>query len=145
LSTTLAQGCWLKGCRPMRKLQECRVLIVEDELLLAMDVEDTLRGAGCVHFAFAATVEDAIDKVHTWQPDVAILDLNLQGEKAFPVADLLDDAAVPFVIVTGHSRSILPSRHQSRPLLGKPCHPNLLLNTLEHMVSAPGVLNQGRS
>src|SRR5262245_2060901 len=104
----------------MRQLSECRVLILEDEILLALDIEDILRSAGCPHVAPVGTVADALDFVAAWHPDVAILDLNVHGEKSFPVADALDDAGIPFVIVSGHSRTILPERHANRPFVGKP-------------------------
>jgi DNA-binding NtrC family response regulator len=122
----------------MRNLGECRVLIVEDEILLAMAHEGILREAGCGQLAVAASVSDALAKVRTWRPDVAILDLNLQGEKSFPVADVLEEAGVPFVIVSGHNPTILPARHADRPFLGKPCPPHLLLVTLRQMLDTTG-------
>jgi CheY-like chemotaxis protein len=125
-----------RGDHPMRMLRDCRVLIVEDEVLLAMDLERVLEDAGCTSVATAATVDDALEKVREWQPDVVVLDLALRGEKSFPVADTLDDANIPFVIMSGHSPRIVPPRHAARPFLGKPSHPDLLLQTLQHLVSA---------
>ncbi|WP_178130380.1 response regulator [Reyranella sp. CPCC 100927] len=104
----------------MTGLSRCRILIVEDEILLSMALEGMLREEGCEQFAFAATVEDALGKVAEWRPDVVILDLNLQGQKSFPVADALEDHDIAFVIVSGHSRAIVPERHQQRPFIGKP-------------------------
>ncbi len=120
----------------MRNLSDCCVLIVEDEILLAISQEGILRDAGCRCIALAASVADALEKVRTWQPDIAILDLNLHGEKSFPVADALEEAGVPYVVVSGHNRSILPARHADRPFLAKPCPPNLLLATLREMIDA---------
>lgn len=118
----------------MPQLKECRVLILEDEILLAMDVEDLLREAGCVHLMWVATVADALESVGARRPDVAILDLNVNGEKSFPVADALNEAGVPFVIVSGHSRTIVPARHGKRPFLGKPYDRGELLRVVQHMV-----------
>ncbi|TXL82129.1 response regulator [Vineibacter terrae] len=121
----------------MPNLEECRVLIVEDEILMAILHEDVLRDVGCRHLAVAASVDEAVDKVRAWQPHAAILDLNLQGEKSFPVADALDAAGVPFVIVSGHNRSILPAHHAGRPFLDKPYPPQLLLAALRQVLDNP--------
>ena len=115
----------------MRSLEGRRILIVEDEVLLAMEVEDVLAEAGCTDIVVAGTVQAALERVRRWRPDGAVLDLNLHGEKSFPVADALDEAGVPFVIVSGHSRSIVPGRHAERPFVEKPSHPQQVVRTLE--------------
>lgn len=111
-------------------LSGCRILIAEDEILLAMALEELLRDAGCEQFAIATRVDDALEKIRTWRPDVATLDLNLRGQQAFPVADALDDDGVPFVIVSAYSHSSIPARHSARPFVGKPFRPDLLVQTL---------------
>ena len=84
----------------------------------------------------AATAEAAMQMVRESRWDIVILDLNLQGEKSFPVADALAEAGIPFMIVSGHNRSILPARHADRPFLAKPCPPRLLLATFRQMIEA---------
>jgi DNA-binding NtrC family response regulator len=115
----------------MGSLAGRRILIVEDEILLAMELEDMLAEAGCTDMVTAGTVQAALERLHRWRPDGAVLDLNLHGEKSFPVADALDEASIPFVMVSGHSRSIVPSRHAERPFVEKPSHPLRVLRTLE--------------
>ena len=118
----------------MRQLSERRILILDDDILVALDLEWTVRQAGYGNVVTVATVADAVQHVEAWQPDIAIIDLNVSGEKSFPVADVLDDAGVPFAIVSGHSRDIVPARHAERPFLGKPYDPGMLVRTLRQMV-----------
>ena len=113
---------------------DCHILILEDEILLVLAMEATLHDAGCDNVTSVGTVASALEEVEQRHPDVAILDLNVNGEKSFPVADALDDAGIPFVIVSGHSRDIVPARHSARPVLAKPYDPAQLLGTLSHMV-----------
>lgn len=127
----------------MPKLKDCRVLIVEDEMFVALDHEATLRGVGCTGLATAATIRSALEKIRSWHPNIAILDLNLHGEHTFPVADALDDADVPFVIVSGHSRRILPARHEARPFLDKPSRPHVLVQALQEALDA-GIADSAR-
>lgn len=120
----------------MRTLEASRVLIVEDEVLLAMGLEQVLIDAGCREVATASTVTEARQKVAGWQPDAVILDLNLFGEKSFPVADTLSEMGIPFVILSGHSQGIVPERHAARPFLVKPCDPSDLVRALHGLVNA---------
>ena len=108
----------------------CRILIVEDEILLTMALEALLHQEGYGQLAIVATVDDALEKVAAWAPDIAVLDLNLHGQKSFPVADALDERGVPFVIISGHSHGIVPDRHSARPFLSKPFEPNMLLQVI---------------
>jgi CheY-like chemotaxis protein len=127
----------------MSNLKDCRVLIVEDEMFVALDHEATLRGIGCTGVATAGTIKSALEKVHGWHPDIVILDLNLHGEQTFPVADALDDAHVPFVIVSGYSRRILPARHENRPFLDKPSRPHILVKALQDALDAQASSSNG--
>lgn len=121
----------------MPGLSGSRVLIVEDEVLLMMALEAMVREAGCEQLAFAARVEEALATVANWDPDVAILDLNLHGRKSFPVADALDDRGIPFVIVSGHSQDIVPDRHKQRPFVGKPFDSGHLLSQVQQLIEHP--------
>jgi DNA-binding response OmpR family regulator len=114
----------------MGSLAGRRVLVVEDEILLAMELEDVLAEAGCKDIATAGTVQAALEQVRRWRPDGVVLDLNLHGEKSFPVADALDEAGIPFIIVSGHSRAIVPRRHIERPFIEKPSDPRHVVRTL---------------
>jgi CheY-like chemotaxis protein len=81
-----------------------RVLLVEDELLVAMEMEEALRGLGCEVLGPAATVEEALRlaQVDAGRIDAAVLDVNLAGRPSFPVADLLAGRGVPVVFATGY-------------------------------------------
>ena len=108
-----------------------RVLVVEDEALIALDIEIMLQSLGCVVVGPAATVAEALRVlVAEDAPDAAILDVNLGHEQVFPVADRLVECQVPFVFLTGYSPDILPSRHRARPVESKPCRAEALARLL---------------
>ena len=92
------------------RLNGFRVLIVEDELIIAMELESLLRRLGYVVLEPAPTIQRALRAVTDQQPDVAVLDMNLQGERATPVAEALQEQGVPFVLVTGYGSERLPER-----------------------------------
>jgi CheY-like chemotaxis protein len=98
------------------------VLIVEDELLVAWDIEQTLKAAGVRVLGPAASVGSALSLLSTQRPDAAILDLNLRGELVTPVARRLRDMGVPFVLSTAynHLRSDDEQAFSGVTNLGKP-------------------------
>jgi CheY-like chemotaxis protein len=103
------------------RLKGLRILIVEDELIIAMELESLLGRLGCVVLDTAPTVKRALDAVGCQQADVAVLDMNLQGERATPVAEALQEQRIPFVLVTGYGSERLPERAlQDAPCLHKP-------------------------
>lgn len=88
-----------------------RLLVVEDEYFLAADLAARFRAEGASVIGPAASVEDAMNLIEAGGPiDCAVLDLNLQGEQAFPVADRLLERSVPFIFTTGYDRSAIPAR-----------------------------------
>ena len=99
-----------------------RVLIVEDEALVAMLLEDMLVDFGCTPVGQANTIEQAVALAGDPEVglDFAILDVNLGGRPVFPVAQLLADRGVPFVFATGYGASGLPEGWSDRPTLQKP-------------------------
>lgn len=103
-----------------------RVLVVEDEALVAMLVEDALLDAGFTVIGPAATVEEAMNFLATERPDAVVLDLNLAGETSTPVADALASRGIPYVIATGYGASGLPAGHQQAMVLAKPYDPSEL-------------------
>jgi DNA-binding NtrC family response regulator len=111
------------------------VLIVEDEPLIAMDLEMVLNEAGCASVSTATTLADAIAQIGARRFDVAVLDVTLHGSKVYPAADALAERAVPFLFMTGHSTNAMPERHRDRPLLGKPYDPAGLIATVARVVS----------
>lgn len=104
-----------------RTLSGRNVLVVEDEYFLADDLAMSFRAQGASVVGPAASIDDALDLLDGGaRVDGAILDVSLQGEKAFPVADLLLERNVPFVFSTGYDRSAIPARFAGVTLCEKP-------------------------
>jgi CheY-like chemotaxis protein len=100
--------------------QSLAILIIEDEPLIAMMLEDFLDSLGHRIIAVADTVSEAMTHVDAGGFDVAILDVHLKGESAWPVADRLAEGGFPFVLATGGLVDPPPQRHAAAPLLAKP-------------------------
>ncbi|UIK08861.1 response regulator [Neorhizobium galegae] len=97
-----------------------RLLIVEDEMMLLMLLEDILTDLGCRSVSIAATVKQALALIDSQPFDVAILDVNLNGEKSFPIAEALAARHVPYIFATGYGIDAFPENYRDRPLLPKP-------------------------
>lgn len=98
-----------------------RVFAVEDESLVAMQLEDMLSDLGCTVVGLAMRVRRAMEMLDRGEAiDVAILDVNIAGEKVFPVADRFDAAGVPFLFATGYGRAGLEGQWPDRPVVQKP-------------------------
>ena len=98
------------------------ILIVEDEMILALDLSDMVRGFGCTS-AMAARIAKAVPLIATQAFDVGILDLNLAGEPVYPVADELDRRGIPFIIATGYGADGVLPAYRNHPILAKPYSP----------------------
>lgn len=97
-----------------------RVLIVEDEKLVAMMLEGMLAEMGVVVAAVSGSVEEALGQLDELDIDAAILDVNLHGETSYPVADELVARGVPFMFSTGYSGALPDDRYPDSLLLAKP-------------------------
>jgi CheY-like chemotaxis protein len=97
-----------------------RILVVEDELMIRMLLEDMLGELGHTIAAAAARIDEALEAAKTADFDLAILDVNLNGEPISPVADALVARGVPFVFATGYGEHGLPQPYRDRPTLKKP-------------------------
>jgi CheY-like chemotaxis protein len=97
-----------------------RVLVVEDEILIGMLLEDMLGELGYAIAATASRVEEATALARDGEFDAAILDVNLNGQDVYPVADILAGRGIPFVFATGYGERGLPPTYQHRPTLQKP-------------------------
>jgi CheY-like chemotaxis protein len=112
-----------------------RLLIVEDEMLVLLHIENALADLGCTSVSAAATVDQALDLINAQPFDVALVDVNLNGRKSYPVADALAARGVPFVFSTGYSGQTLEDGYRDRPVLGKPyseAHMVAMLSELLH-------------
>jgi CheY-like chemotaxis protein len=113
------------------RLAGSRVLVVEDEFILAWEIERELYAAGCASVKLVTLATEALRELRYWRPDVVLLDLRLRdGLSSLPIADTLDDRKVPFVILTGQTPDAVSERHRSRPFLHKPCPTEIVLKTL---------------
>ncbi len=118
-------------------LQGIRVLVVEDEFLVATLIEDMLTSAGCVVAGPIPRLAEALDAVDGGTFDAAVLDVNLAGDRIDPVADVLSRRNVPFMFVTGYGTASLPAVYAKRPRLCKPFKLAELLDTLLTIMKAP--------
>lgn len=101
-------------------LQGKRVLIVEDESRVAMMLEVLLDDIGCRVAGMATRLEDAIAKASDLDFDVALLDVNLDGEPSYPVAEAIARRGLGFVFATGYGADRLPEALRDHPVLQKP-------------------------
>jgi CheY-like chemotaxis protein len=116
-------------------LQGLRVLIVEDEALVAMLVEDYLVELGCVVAGSARRVSRALESLENSQVDAAILDLNVNGEDITPVIETLDARGTPFIFASGYEEKNLDQRWGARRVLQKPFNSQELGQALHSLVS----------
>jgi CheY-like chemotaxis protein len=97
-----------------------RVLIVEDEMLVAMNIEDMLLDLGHEVAGIASRLGPGLALAGEAEIDAAVLDVNLAGEQSFPVADVLEARGVPFLFATGYGLQGIDERYRGRTVLQKP-------------------------
>jgi PAS domain S-box-containing protein len=97
-----------------------RVLVVEDEPLMAAEIASILREAGCEVVGPTGGVQQALALLREHACDIAVLDVHLRGETSEPIAAALLASDTPFLVVSGYSREQLPKVFQGAPLIGKP-------------------------
>jgi CheY-like chemotaxis protein len=107
-----------------------RVLVVEDEPLVAIDIAAILRRAGVAVVGPAHRLDPALLHAAGEALDGALLDINLGTANIFPVADALAGRGVPFMFLTGYEPEVLPERFRDRPLHRKPYSSERLLRAL---------------
>jgi CheY-like chemotaxis protein len=100
--------------------KKLRVLVIEDEGLVAMLIEDMLTDMGHEVGATASRMRDALEIAKRGTFDVAIVDVNLDGQPSYPIADILTERAVPFAFATGYGAGGLDTRYSDTPVLAKP-------------------------
>lgn len=112
-----------------------RILVVEDEALIAAQIEETLAGAGYTVLGPAARVAEAFDQLYVAAPDAALLDINLAGEASFPLAELLRSKRIPFAFCSGYGEpSILPESLKDTPFIAKPFETEELLRLMGDLI-----------
>ena len=113
-----------------------RLLLVEDEYLIATDLAWAIEQAGAEVVGPAGSVEDALALVREagGRLDGAVLDVNLRGERVFPVADALAAKGVPFLFATGYDASLIPAHYAKVPRHEKPVDRARLLRQVAALV-----------
>ena len=106
-----------------------RVLIVEDEIVVALFLEDILEEFGYVVAGVVCHLDEAMARDPDY--DVAVLDVHINGRSVFDFADMLAAQGIPFVFATGYGERGIPERHRGRPVLQKPFQPDDLKRVLE--------------
>src|SRR5215210_5428149 len=117
-----------------RLLTGRRILVVEDEMMVLLAIEDMLTDLGCDAVAAAATVDQALALIEAQGFDAAMLDVNLNGNKSYPVADVLARRGVPFAFSTGYSDHGWGG-YGDRPVLKKPFAYEDLVATLTELLA----------
>jgi CheY-like chemotaxis protein len=114
------------------------VLIVEDEYFLAQDLADYLQDLGVEVLGPVGTVAEALNLLESAEVQGAILDVNLRGERVYPVADVLRQKHVPFVFASGYGGELEPSAYAEVPRCIKPVDYALLAQTLVDQMDGQG-------
>jgi CheY-like chemotaxis protein len=120
--------------RPVAE-RSLRILIVEDEMLVAMNIEDMLLDLGHEVAGLASRLAGAVSLAKEATLDAAMLDVNLAGEASFPVADVLVERGIPFLFATGYGINGIEERYRDRPVLQKPFRASELAAALDALAA----------
>lgn len=111
-----------------------RVFLVEDEFHVLLLLEEMLAEIGCTIVATASSVSSALEKAQTCEADAAVLDVNLAGQKVYPVADCLRRRGIPFLFSTGYGIGGIEQPWRSYPVVEKPYLPEQLSAALARLM-----------
>ena len=111
-----------------------RIMVVEDEVLIAMLIEASLEDHGCTIVGPYGRLNEALRAAEVERLDAAIMDVNLAGERIFPVAEMLWQRAVPFLLLSGYGDRALPEDRQQWKLQAKPFEMQRVLTTIAEMI-----------
>lgn len=114
-----------------------RILVVEDEVLLAMHLEDLLIAMGHEVVGPATRIPEALEFARQADLDFAVLDVNVAGSQSFPVADVLLIRSIPFVFATGYGAEGFLDTYRDHPTLRKPYEPRELQRAIERALAYP--------
>jgi CheY-like chemotaxis protein len=101
-------------------IEGARIFVVEDESVITMLLQDMFEELRCEVVSLASRFQDALDKANTLSFEVAILDVNLNGQRTFPIAEALQARGVPFIFATGYGAAAVPENFRAAPVLQKP-------------------------
>jgi DNA-binding response OmpR family regulator len=97
-----------------------RILLIEDEMLVAGMLQSMLSSLGYAAIGPATDVHEVMEILSHENVDAVVLDINLNGQMSYPIADELAMRGIPFIFSTGYEPQRLPAKHEGRPLLKKP-------------------------
>jgi CheY-like chemotaxis protein len=118
-----------------KSLDGLRILVVEDNFLAAEIVRDALQHRGCTVVGPVGRVADGLHLAEQEKLDGAVLDINLNGDRCFPIAEILKERGVPFVFLTGYdSSTVIPAELRATPRLGKPVLEQHLIEVLGDLI-----------
>jgi CheY-like chemotaxis protein len=118
-----------------KSLDGLRILVVEDNFLAAEVVRDALEHSGCTVVGPVGRVADGLHLAEREKLDGAVLDINLNGDRCFPIAEILKGRGVPFVFLTGYdSSTVIPAELRATPRLGKPVLEQQLIEALGDLI-----------
>jgi DNA-binding response OmpR family regulator len=119
----------------MRLLKHKRILLIEDESLILLHLTELVSEYGYQIAATAGNLSDGLAKARVVNCDLALLDVDLHGEKCFSIAKTLLSRGVPFAFVTGYDDSVIPKRFARVPTIHKPLTEGELKRTLQSLVA----------
>ncbi len=116
-------------------LSALRLLLVEDEFMIAMLIEDILLELGCVVVGPFGSLPEALHAAQHAVLDGAVLDVNLRGEKVYPVAEMLDARRIPFLLLSGYGSDAIPDDRPHWRACSKPFNPSELIEMLTERIT----------
>ena len=119
---------------PVNKQHAARILIVEDEPVIALTLEEVLIDAGFAICGVAGKLDKALALVERGACDAAIVDANLAGVSASPVGVSLAARGLPYIVMSGYSPDQMRGEYPRAFFLSKPCRPELLVETLNSIL-----------
>jgi DNA-binding NtrC family response regulator len=133
---------WLSDAQQMVQSQFSMigqdVLIVEDQPLIAMDIEQNMLEMGASRVRMVSSVRDGLAQIALSKPTFALLDIDLGGETAIELADELARLSVPFIFITGLDNSVaVPQQHADKPRIDKPFDPETLAKAVAARIIKP--------
>jgi len=114
-----------------------RILVVEDEMIVALFIEDLVQELGHEVAGTVSRLDEAMARGQQGDFDLAILDVHLHGQDVFPFAELLRDRGTPFIFATGYGERGIPEHLRVAPTLQKPFRPDELADMIAKLTSKP--------
>src|SRR4051794_28478764 len=119
-----------------RELANRRILVVEDEMLVSLLIEEVLTDNECIIVGPYDRVPGALEAARTLDLDAAVLDVNLAGAKVYPVAEMLWERGIPFLLLSGYGPGAVPVEHPTWPVCSKPFRAEELITMLAEQIAA---------